>query len=118
MPHYRSYAGKTSRLRSRGSRGQPGRPNPNGNSPSPPTGSTLTCRDGRGRMDGPGGLAIRAELPVSVLADAVHAYPAYGEAIGHVARELASTLEGAGPQMSESYLEKPGPDEQEQARDV
>lgn len=43
---------------------------------------------------GQAALAIRAELPVSVLADAVHAYPAYGEAIGQVARELASTPEG------------------------
>ena len=35
-------------------------------------------------------LAIRAELPVAALADAVHSYPAYGEVIGRLARELAS----------------------------
>jgi pyruvate/2-oxoglutarate dehydrogenase complex dihydrolipoamide dehydrogenase (E3) component len=35
-------------------------------------------------------LAIRAELPVAALADAVHSYPAYGEVIGHLARKLAS----------------------------
>lgn len=33
-------------------------------------------------------LAIRAEIPLSVLADVVHAFPTYGEAIGHLAREL------------------------------
>jgi pyruvate/2-oxoglutarate dehydrogenase complex dihydrolipoamide dehydrogenase (E3) component len=39
-------------------------------------------------------LAIRAEIPLSVLADVVHAFPTYGEAIGHLARDL-TVLAGA-----------------------
>lgn len=35
-------------------------------------------------------LAIRAGLPLRVLADAVHAFPTYGEAVGDLARELAN----------------------------
>jgi dihydrolipoamide dehydrogenase len=34
-------------------------------------------------------LAIRAGLPLRVLADVVHAFPTYGEAIGRSLRELA-----------------------------
>ncbi|HEY7430161.1 MAG TPA: NAD(P)/FAD-dependent oxidoreductase [Streptosporangiaceae bacterium] len=51
-------------------------------------------------------LAIRAKLPVAVLADAVHVYPAYGEVIGHLARELASgTPEG---ERTTDERERPG----------
>jgi pyruvate/2-oxoglutarate dehydrogenase complex dihydrolipoamide dehydrogenase (E3) component len=34
-------------------------------------------------------LAIRAGLPLTVLADVVHAFPSYGEALGRLVRELA-----------------------------
>lgn len=65
-------------------------------------------------------LAMRAELPVAALADAVHSYPAYGEVIGHLARELASgTPNEIGAPMSESDdLEKPVVDADEQLRDA
>jgi pyruvate/2-oxoglutarate dehydrogenase complex dihydrolipoamide dehydrogenase (E3) component len=61
-------------------------------------------------------LAVRAEIPLSVLADVVHAFPTYGEAIGHLARELTAGPEGDPIQMSENNLEKPVPDAEEQRR--
>jgi pyruvate/2-oxoglutarate dehydrogenase complex dihydrolipoamide dehydrogenase (E3) component len=39
-------------------------------------------------------LAVRAEIPLSVLADVVHAFPTYGDAIDHLARELTAGPEG------------------------
>src|SRR5262249_41583007 len=36
-------------------------------------------------------LAIRAKIPVAVLADVVHAFPTYGEALQTALRELAGT---------------------------
>ena len=40
-------------------------------------------------------LAIRAKVPVTVLADVVHAFPAYGEALETAPRELAGTGDSA-----------------------
>lgn len=37
-------------------------------------------------------LAVRAETPLSILTDVVHAYPTYGEAVEPVLRELAERL--------------------------
>jgi hypothetical protein len=37
-------------------------------------------------------LAIRAKVPVTILADVVHAFPTYGEAMETALRELAGTL--------------------------
>src|SRR6202035_1109186 len=44
-------------------------------------------------------LAIRAKVPVTVLADVVHAFPTYGEALQAVFRELAAVPDekGIGP---------------------
>jgi Pyridine nucleotide-disulphide oxidoreductase, dimerisation domain len=53
-------------------------------------------------------LAIRAKIPVTILADVVHAFPTYGEALQAAFRELAGidqTEEGIGP-LSESDIEK------------
>ena len=36
-------------------------------------------------------LAIRAKIPVTILADVVHAFPTYGEALQAAFRELAGT---------------------------
>jgi dihydrolipoamide dehydrogenase len=44
-------------------------------------------------------LAIRAKTPVTVLADVVHAFPTYGEALESAFRELART--GSGPGMAD-----------------
>jgi pyruvate/2-oxoglutarate dehydrogenase complex dihydrolipoamide dehydrogenase (E3) component len=38
-------------------------------------------------------LAVRAEVPVRVLADVVHAFPTLGEAIEPPMRELAAAIE-------------------------
>src|ERR1700722_5486367 len=40
-------------------------------------------------------LAIRAKVPVTVLADVVHAFPTYGEALQSAVRELARTWDAA-----------------------
>ena len=77
-------------------------------------------------------LAIRAKVPVTVLADAVHAFPTYGEALETAFRELAGTggrpehadqehadqeEEGIGP-LSELDMETPEGDAYEQQQEV
>ncbi len=68
-------------------------------------------------------LAIRAKIPVTVLADVVHAFPTYGEALQAGFRELAGTgpavpkEKGIGP-LSELGMETPEDDAREQRRDV
>ena len=72
-------------------------------------------------------LAIRAKVPVTVLADAVHAFPTYGEALETAFRELAGAAghgghadqeeEGIGP-LSELDMEAPEGDAYEQHQEV
>jgi pyruvate/2-oxoglutarate dehydrogenase complex dihydrolipoamide dehydrogenase (E3) component len=68
-------------------------------------------------------LAIRAKIPVTVLADVVHAYPTYGEALQAAFRQLTRTgpavteEKGIGP-LSELGLETPEEDAVEQHRDL
>jgi len=72
-------------------------------------------------------LAIRAKVPVTVLADAVHAFPTYGEALETAFRELAGTEgrpghtdqqeEEIGP-LSELDMETPEGDAYEQRQEV
>jgi pyruvate/2-oxoglutarate dehydrogenase complex dihydrolipoamide dehydrogenase (E3) component len=72
-------------------------------------------------------LAIRAKIPVTVLADVVHAFPTYGEALESAFRELARTAgnagsadhkeEGVGP-LSELPMETPEDDAIEQHTEV
>jgi hypothetical protein len=68
-------------------------------------------------------LAIRAKIPVTVLADVVHAFPTYGEALQAAFRELARTgpavpeEKGIGP-LSELGLETPEDDAVEQQREL
>jgi pyruvate/2-oxoglutarate dehydrogenase complex dihydrolipoamide dehydrogenase (E3) component len=63
-------------------------------------------------------LAIRAKIPVTILADAVHAFPTYGEALQAAFRELAGTdLRRIGP-LSELDMETPEDDAIEQHREV
>jgi hypothetical protein len=46
-------------------------------------------------------LAIRAKIPVTILADVVHAFPTYGEALETALRELAGTRASvAGPSVA------------------
>jgi Pyridine nucleotide-disulphide oxidoreductase, dimerisation domain len=72
-------------------------------------------------------LAIRAKTPVTVLADVVHAFPTYGEALESAFRELARTGSGQGmahdeekgsPLLSELDMETPEDDAIEQHREV
>src|SRR5215472_11618386 len=59
-------------------------------------------------------LAIRAKIPVTVLADVVHAFPTYGEALQAAFRELAGAdLRRIGP-LSELDMETPEDDAIEQ----
>jgi dihydrolipoamide dehydrogenase len=72
-------------------------------------------------------LAIRAKIPVAILADVVHAFPTYGEALETALRELAGTADravvaghqekGIGP-LSELDIETPEADAIEQHQDV
>jgi len=72
-------------------------------------------------------LAIRAKVPMAVLADVVHAFPTYGEALETALRELAGTGEstvmadrkekGIGP-LSELDMETPEGDAVEQHQEV
>jgi pyruvate/2-oxoglutarate dehydrogenase complex dihydrolipoamide dehydrogenase (E3) component len=68
-------------------------------------------------------LAIRAKIPVTVLADVVHAFPTYGEALQAAFCQLASTgpavtdEKGIGP-LSELGLETPEDDAVEQHREL
>jgi hypothetical protein len=72
-------------------------------------------------------LAIRAKIPVAVLADVVHAFPTYGEALQTALRELAGTggsmaradqqEKGTGP-LSELDIETPDDDAIEQHQEV
>ena len=72
-------------------------------------------------------LAIRAKVPVAVLADVVHAFPTYGEALETALRELAGTgvstvmadqkEKGIGP-LSELDMETPEGDAIEQHQEV
>ena len=68
-------------------------------------------------------LAIRAKIPVTVLADVVHAFPTYGEALETALRELARTgvtdqLEKRSRPLSEPDIETPEDDATEQRQDV
>jgi Pyridine nucleotide-disulphide oxidoreductase, dimerisation domain len=72
-------------------------------------------------------LAIRAKIPVTVLADVVHAFPTYGEALETALRELAGTqgsAVGADQQekgtgtVSELDMETPEGDAIEQHQEV
>ena len=65
-------------------------------------------------------LAIRAKIPVSILADVVHAFPTYGEALQAAFRELAGidqTEKGIGP-LSELDMETPEDDAIEQHQEI
>ncbi len=66
-------------------------------------------------------LAIRAKIPVAVLADVVHAFPTYGEALETALRELTGTPDQERKrfaQMSELDMETPEDDAIEQHQDV
>jgi pyruvate/2-oxoglutarate dehydrogenase complex dihydrolipoamide dehydrogenase (E3) component len=72
-------------------------------------------------------LAVRAKIPVAVLADVVHAFPTYGEALESALRELAGTGGTAGTadqeekgfgQVSELDMETPEGDAIEQHQEV
>ncbi len=64
-------------------------------------------------------LAIRAKIPVTVLADVVHAFPTYGEALQTAFRELAAVPEEKGiGSLSELGLETPEDDAVEQHREL
>ena len=68
-------------------------------------------------------LAIRAKIPVAVLADVVHAFPTYSEALETALRELARTgvaeqVEREVTPLSEPDIETPEDDAIEQRQDV
>jgi len=63
-------------------------------------------------------LAIRAKIPVTILADVVHASPTYGEALQGAFRELARTDPRRTGPLSELDMETPEDDALEQHREV
>jgi pyruvate/2-oxoglutarate dehydrogenase complex dihydrolipoamide dehydrogenase (E3) component len=72
-------------------------------------------------------LAIRAKVPVTVLADVVHAFPTYGEALQSALRELAGTWDAAAKPdrydrriraVSDTDIETPEDDALEQHQEV
>jgi dihydrolipoamide dehydrogenase len=63
-------------------------------------------------------LAIRARVPVRILADVVHAFPAYGEALEAALRELTARTNGEGSRLSEMDMEAPEGDVIEQHQEV
>jgi pyruvate/2-oxoglutarate dehydrogenase complex dihydrolipoamide dehydrogenase (E3) component len=72
-------------------------------------------------------LAIRAKVPVTILADVVHAFPTYGEALQSAVRELARTWDAAATPdryergiraVSETDMETPEDDALEQRQEV
>ena len=63
-------------------------------------------------------LAIRAKIPVTILADVVHAFPTYGEALQTAFRELARSDHGRIAPLSELDMETPEDDAIEQHQEV
>jgi pyruvate/2-oxoglutarate dehydrogenase complex dihydrolipoamide dehydrogenase (E3) component len=72
-------------------------------------------------------LAIRAKVPVTVLADVVHAFPTYGEALQSAVRELAGTWDAVAKldryergirAVTETDMETPEDDALEQHQEV
>jgi pyruvate/2-oxoglutarate dehydrogenase complex dihydrolipoamide dehydrogenase (E3) component len=63
-------------------------------------------------------LAIRAKIPVTILADVVHAFPTYGEALQAAFRELARSDHGRIAPLSELDMETPEDDAIEQHQEV
>jgi len=69
-------------------------------------------------------LAIRAKIPVAILADVVHAFPTYGEALETALRDLAGTggstgiADQEGGRVSELDMETPEGDAIEQHQEV
>jgi pyruvate/2-oxoglutarate dehydrogenase complex dihydrolipoamide dehydrogenase (E3) component len=63
-------------------------------------------------------LAIRAKIPVTTLADVVHAFPTYGEALQTAFRELARSDHGRIAPLSELDMEIPEDDAIEQHQEV
>jgi pyruvate/2-oxoglutarate dehydrogenase complex dihydrolipoamide dehydrogenase (E3) component len=63
-------------------------------------------------------LAIRAKIPVTILADVVHAFPTYGEALQAAFRDLAGTDHRRTGPLSERDLETPEDDAIEQHTEV
>jgi pyruvate/2-oxoglutarate dehydrogenase complex dihydrolipoamide dehydrogenase (E3) component len=72
-------------------------------------------------------LAIRAKVPVTVLADVVHAFPTYGEALQSAVRELAGAWDAAAQPdryesriraVTETDMETPEDDALEQHQEV
>ena len=63
-------------------------------------------------------LAIRAKIPVTILADVVHAFPTYGEALQTAFRELARSDHERIAPLSELDMETPEDDAIEQHQEV